>query len=357
MALVFEVAVFTHFSNLVCFLSWCMSGAVSWICFTMPQCLFQNWYPPPFPPTLPQVCRLHSWDAEADPGADAGWSLTVLYLVHTNLSEQSDSPPLHCRWVHGNITVKVTLRTGRAAGMQPRAKMNSVGSSGFFFQTDLQSSLNYSMDLFKTTGVFSVYCSLVHIVQCVSWMCITQYGFKQPESLKSPLKPCSYCFISIVGEQSQNYFSLSLSLSKYLQTALYIWYIFSITNPLVDITDKPIRDISGFSCLFLSQTSKHTRMLLKATDSSHHHPSSFSRHWHRSLLSHVLLSQTLAVCSSQAPTLFMHLVYHTRGCCDTATQSAKNTSSSQCGMVSSTHIHTHQSHLQFSEQVTSLLKN
>lgn len=83
-------------------------------------------------PPAPQVCRFYSGDAEADPGADAGRRITVLYLVHTNLPEQIHSPPLHCRWVHSSVTVKVTLHTCSAAG-RLGANMNSVSSSGFFF--------------------------------------------------------------------------------------------------------------------------------------------------------------------------------------------------------------------------------
>lgn len=68
------------------------------------------------------------------------------------------------------------------------------------------------------------------------------------------------------------------SIKLYLETAL--WYIFSRTNPLVDISDKPIRDIGG---LYRSQTNEYPSMLFKAIDSSHHHPSSFSTLWHCSL--------------------------------------------------------------------------
>lgn len=85
-------------------------------------------------PPRPQVCGLYPGDAEADPGADAGRSLAVLNLVHTDVSERCHSPPLHCRWVHSSITVKVTLHSCSAAGrlIQPTANMNSAGSSRLF---------------------------------------------------------------------------------------------------------------------------------------------------------------------------------------------------------------------------------
>ena len=108
--------------------------------FVVPLCFLINYYssflnPPNNPPapTHLQVCRLYSGDAEADPGADAGRSLTVLYLVHTNLSEQSHSPSCHSRWVQSSITVKVTLCTymqsSRETMIQTRAKIYSIGGS------------------------------------------------------------------------------------------------------------------------------------------------------------------------------------------------------------------------------------
>lgn len=141
MPLVSEAAVFTHFNNLVLvyFSIYC----------TLCQCCFYKLIfilSHPLPSTCPQVCRLHSRDAEADSGADAGRSLTVLYLVHTNLSEQSHSPPLHCRWVHSSITVKVTLHIGSAAwyrlwyNPEPKWIHWSFSNTGH----------HYFMDLFKT---------------------------------------------------------------------------------------------------------------------------------------------------------------------------------------------------------------
>lgn len=87
---------------------------------------------------------------------------------------------------------------------------------------------------------------------------------------------CHHHKITYVFVQVLKYRAKSIKL--YLETVL--WYIFSRTNPLVDIGDKPIRDIGG---LFRSQTSEYPGMLFKDIDSSHHHPSSFSTHWHCSL--------------------------------------------------------------------------
>lgn len=44
MSLVSEVAVFTRFSNRVCFLSCCVSQSAFWICHTLPQWFLINWY-------------------------------------------------------------------------------------------------------------------------------------------------------------------------------------------------------------------------------------------------------------------------------------------------------------------------
>ena len=98
MPLVSEAAVFTPFSNLVCTLSLCFSWSVSWICFVFLTFLPCSSLVLPVSPN-PQVCRLYQGDVEADPGADVSRSLTVLHLVHTHLSEQIYSPPVHCRWV------------------------------------------------------------------------------------------------------------------------------------------------------------------------------------------------------------------------------------------------------------------
>lgn len=129
--------------------------------FVLPLCFFINCYssllnPPnnsPPTPTHLQVCRLYSGDAEADPGADAGRSLTVLYLVHTNLSEQSHSPSCHSRWVQSSITVKVTLCTymqsSRKSLIHTKAKIDSVDMSGLFF------SFQHRED--ESTDVFSVW--------------------------------------------------------------------------------------------------------------------------------------------------------------------------------------------------------
>lgn len=86
----------------------------------------------PLASTHPQVCRFYSGDAEADPGADAGRRIAVLYLVHTNLPEQIHSPPLHSRWVHSSVTVKVTSRTCSAAGRPKWIQQFRVPYSAWF---------------------------------------------------------------------------------------------------------------------------------------------------------------------------------------------------------------------------------
>lgn len=54
-------------------------------------------------------------------------------------------------------------------------------------------------------------------------------------------------------------------------------------------------------CLFQSQIKRQSSMSPKATNFSHHHPSSFSKPWN------CHLPQTLAVCSCQAPSTW-HLI-------------------------------------------------
>lgn len=54
-------------------------------------------FPPSLPFSEPQICRLHPWDAEADSGADAGRSLTVLDMVYAHLFEHNYPPPGYCR--------------------------------------------------------------------------------------------------------------------------------------------------------------------------------------------------------------------------------------------------------------------
>lgn len=113
------------------------------------------------------------------------------------------------------------------------------------------------------------------------------------------------------------------------------------------------------SGLFPSQTDKHTSMSFKATDSNHHHPSSFSRPWRCShSISRPLIPDTGSLqqpgSNSQAPTLFIHLAYHTRGWCDTETKLAKTPHYPSVGWsVAHTEISVICS---FCEQVTSLLK-
>lgn len=102
MLLVSQAAVCTHFSSLECFLSL--------TCFTLLLCIYSPPFPP-FPNACAQICRLYPRDAEADPGADAGRSLTGLYVVHTHLSEQLYPPPFHFRWVHSCIKSMYTCVT------------------------------------------------------------------------------------------------------------------------------------------------------------------------------------------------------------------------------------------------------
>lgn len=97
-----QAAVCTHFSSLECFLSL--------TCFTLLLCIYSPPFPP-FPNACAQICRLYPRDAEADPGADAGRSLTGLYVVHTHLSEQLYPPPFHFRWVHSCIKSMYTCVT------------------------------------------------------------------------------------------------------------------------------------------------------------------------------------------------------------------------------------------------------
>lgn len=161
MPLASEAAVFTHSSTLVCFLFWCVSRSVSWIYFALPQC-FNKVIP------SPQVCRLHPGDAEADLGADAGRRLAVLHLVHTHLSEQSHSPPLHCRWVHSSIAVKVTLQTGSAAeGLWYNPELFSALAQIHLLNAG-RSTINYHIDLIRTKAQMCFLCIIVsHTIQSV----------------------------------------------------------------------------------------------------------------------------------------------------------------------------------------------
>lgn len=98
-----------------------------------------------------------------------------------------------------------------------------------------------------------------------------------------------FFFLFPSAKEHKNHLSLNTSVSKFS-----LWHLFNRANPFVDACDKPSRDIRLESAAFsFSQTNKHTSMLFKATDSSHHHPSSFSRPWHSSpAVSHPLIPRS-----------------------------------------------------------------
>lgn len=110
-----------------------------------------------------------------------------------------------------------------------------------------------------------------------------------------------------------------VSLSKYL-----LWYMFRRSNPFVDFTDNPIRDgeldsAASSSAKPINTLESLLKPLILAIVIHHHSPGPGTVLF----LSHGLFSQTLAVCTSQAATLFIYLAYHAKGWCDTATKTAK----------------------------------
>lgn len=107
-------------------------------------------------------------------------------------------------------------------------------------------------------------------------------------------------------------------------TEMYIWTIISRADALVDVSDKPVWTLVDLAASSearpISISAYRSKPVTPAAIIHHHSAGPGTAHF----LSHVLSSQTLAVCSSRAPTLFVHLAHHTRGwCCDTAAQCAK----------------------------------